>query len=483
MHARLSYDAAVVGAGPNGLAAAVRLAGAGLSVVVLEGSATIGGGARSAELTLPGFTHDVCSSVHPLGIASPWFRGLPLAGHGLAWAHPPIPLAHPLDGGGVAVLERGLAETVKGLGEDGAAYGRAMGPLVRDAGRLLEDILRPPLRIPRHPLTLARFGWLARRAAADLAGAWFKEPAGRALFAGIAAHGFLPLEQGPSAACGVVLSLLAHASGWPFARGGSQRISDSLAAHFRSLGGEIATRCPVSRMDEIPLARTVVLDLTPRQLVPLGGAGWPASYRKRLEAFRYGPGVFKIDYAMDWPVPWTNAVCSRAGTVHLGGEAAEIATAEREVTAGRIPERPFVILTQPSVADPTRAPEGCSTVWAYCHVPHGSTVDMTARIEAQIERFAPGFAGRVLARHTRNCAQMEAENPNLVGGDINGGVFDWRQYLARPVATPTPYRTPVPGIYLCSASTPPGGGVHGMCGFHAAEAALRGSGYAAARKR
>jgi phytoene dehydrogenase-like protein len=428
---------------------------------------------RSAALTLPGFIHDVCSSVHPLGMASPFFRRLPLTRCGLAWVEPELPLAHPLDDGGVAVLGRSLRETAEGLGGDARAYERLMSPLISNWEGLTHEILRPILHWPEHPRALRHFAWQGLRSAEGLARAWFTEGPARALFAGMAAHSFLPLDRPPSAAFGLVLGMLGHVVGWPFARGGSRQIAEALAAHLRSLGGEIATRFRVESLDALPLARAVVLDVTPRQLIALAGAKLPQSYRERLAGFRYGPGVFKVDYALDWPIPWKNGACARAGTVHVGGSMEEIAQAEAEVAAGRVPERPFVILAQPGLFDETRAPEGCSTAWAYCHVPNGSAVDMTERIERQIERFAPGFRERILARRSLDCAGMEAENPNLVGGDISGGAMDWRQCLARPILSPTPYRTPVPGLYLGSASTPPGGGVHGMCGFHAAEAALR----------
>ena len=406
------------------------------------------------------------------------------------WAEPELPLAHPLDDGRAVVLARSVEQTAAGLGGDGPAYRGLMSPLVDRWDALIEDLLRPLLRWPRHPLVLARFAREAARSAEDLARKHFQAEPARALFAGMAAHSFLPLRQSPSAGCGLVLALLGHAVGWPVARGGSQRIAEALAAHLRDLGGEIAVRDPVASIDDLPLARAVLFDIAPRQLLKVAGGELPRPYRDRLTRFRHGPGVFKVDYALDWPIPWKNELCARAGTVHLGGTMAEIAAAEAEAVAGREPERPFVILSQPGLCDASRAPEGCSTAWAYCHVPHGSAVDMTDRIERQIERFAPGFRERVLARRTSSCAQLEAENPNRVGGDISGGVMDWRQMLARPILSPTPYRIPIPGLYLCSASTPPGGGVHGMCGFHAAEAALRnlrrrglGLGYSAARRR
>jgi len=470
---KTSYDAVVVGAGPNGLSGAVRLAQEKLSVLVVEARPSIGGGTSSAELTLPGFVHDVCSAIHPLGVGSPFFRTLDLGREGLSWIHPEIPLAHPLDGGRAAVLDRSLAKTANELGRDGPAYERLMAPFVENWDDLAAEFLQPMLHVPRHPLLLARFGLQALRSAGGLAAARFAGEPARALFAGLAAHSFLPLEQGPSAAFGLVLGTLGHAVGWPLPRGGSRQIANALAARLRSLGGEIAVNTPVSNIDQLPMARAVLLDVTPRQLLKIAGDRLPGSYCRRLERYRYGPGVFKLDYALATPIPWQAPACSRAGTVHVGGAFEEVALSERMACAGQAPERPFVLVAQPSLFDKSRAPEGRHTAWAYCHVPNGSTFDMTARIESQIERFAPGFRDRILARHAMNCADLEQRNANLIGGDINGGVADLRQLLARPVFSASPYRTPTQGIYLCSSSTPPGGGVHGMCGFHAAEAALR----------
>jgi phytoene dehydrogenase-like protein len=466
------YDAVVVGSGPNGLAAAVALARAGRSVVVVEAADTLGGGTRSAALTRPGFTHDVCSAVHPMAVASPFFNTLPLAEHGLEWVHPDCPLAHPLDDGSAAVLERDVDATAEALGPDARAYRRLMGPLVAASGGLFDDLLGP-LRLPRRPLAAMRFGLRAVRSAKGLADAWFRTDRARALIAGLAAHAVLPLEQSPGAAIALMLGIAGHAVGWPFPRGGSQKIADALASYFRSLGGEVRTGWPVASVDELPQARVVLLDVTPRQVFALAGHRLPGRYRRALGRYRYGPGVFKVDWALSGPIPWRAAACRRAGTVHLGGTLEEVAAAERAPWRGEHPERPFALLAQPSLFDPTRAPEGKHTAWGYCHVPHGSTVDMTQRIEAQVERFAPGFRDLILARHVMNTAAMERYNPNYVGGDIGGGVADWWQLFTRPVARLNPYTTPAAGLFLCSSSTPPGGGVHGMCGYFAAKAALR----------
>lgn len=467
------YDAIVIGSGPNGLAAAITLAQAGCSVVVFEAKATIGGGTRSAELTLPGFIHDICSAIHPLGVGSPFFHNLPLAEYGLTWIHPPTPLAHPLDDS-AAVLEQSLEATGAILGQDAKAYRRLMAPLVADWDKLAVDLLGPFPFPPRHPLALTRFGLSAIRSARGLAESLFNEEKARALFAGLAAHSIMPLEQPPTAAFGLVLGMIGHAIGWPLPQGGSQRIADALAAYFRSLGGEIVTNTPVESVDALPSSRLVMFDVSPRQFLRLAGSRLPAGYRRQLEGYRYGPGVFKIDWALDGPIPWRATECTRAGTVHVGGTLAEIAAAERAMWQGNHPEKPFILLAQQSLFDPTRAPAGKHIAWAYCHVPNGSTFDMTARIEVQIERFASGFRERILARHAMSAVQMEQYNPNYVGGDINSGVQDFRQLFTRPTVRWVPYSTPIKGFYLCSSSTPPGGGVHGMCGYHAARAALRG---------
>ena len=465
-----SYDAIVIGSGPNGLAAAITLARAGRSTLVREAESTVGGSARSAELTLPGFLHDICSAVHPLGLASPFFRALPLADHGLTWIHPPAPLAHPLDDGTAVVIERSVEDTAKGLGDDAAAYQSLMNPLASNWGKLETTLLGPP-RFPRHPLVLGRFGVRAMRSARGFARSWFKGERARAVFAGLAAHSVLPLENVPSGAFGLVLGILAHAVGWPIPYGGSQRISDALASYLRSLGGEIVTGARVDSLDELPPARVVLCDLAPSQLLKVAGAHLPRGFQRRLESYRYGPAAFKLDWALDGPIPWRAADCARAGTVHLGGTLEEIAASERAAWNGQHAEKPFVLLAQPSLFDSTRAPQGKHTVWAYCHVPYGSTVDMTERIENRIEHFAPGFHERVLGRSVLAPRDLERHNSNLVGGDITGGSNNLRQLILRPSVWL--YSTPCRGLYLCSASTPPGGGVHGMCGYFAARAALR----------
>jgi phytoene dehydrogenase-like protein len=465
-------EAIVVGAGPNGLAAAIELAQAGVALRVLEAADTVGGGARSAELTLPGFVHDVCSAIHPLGVASPLFRTLPLTEHGLEWVEPTAPLAHPFDDGTAAVLERSPDAAVRGIGADESRWRRLFAPLARDVEPLLEEVLAP-LHLPTHPLVLARFGAPAALPATTLARLSFRGEKARALFAGLAAHSMLPLGRPPSAAFGLMLGLLAHSVGWPLPRGGTQRISDALVSHLRSLGGEIETGRRVDSLAELGERRPVLLDVTPRGLLELAGDRLPTRYRRRLERYRYGPGVFKLDWALDGPIPWRADACGRAATVHLGARLEEIAASEAAAFRGEIADRPYVLLAQQSLFDTTRAPAGRHTAWAYCHVPNGSAVDMTERIEAQVERFAPGFRERILARSALGPADMERYNVNYVGGDINAGAATLSQLFTRPVARVSPYTTPLPGVFLCSASTPPGGGVHGMCGFHAAQAALR----------
>jgi phytoene dehydrogenase-like protein len=443
-------------------------------VLVVEAANTVGGGTRSEELTLPGFVHDVCSAIHPLGVASPFFREQPLSKYGLNWVNSPACMAHPLDDGTAVMLYRSMERTAQELGSDGAAYRRMLTPIVRNWHRIEKYVLGP-LRLPLRPralLALSWFGVCALPPSRLVAGVAFRGERARAMWAGMSCHSMIPLERVASSAAAVLLSTLAHVAGWPMARGGSQQIADAMSAYLQSLGGEIRTGVSVESIDELPDSEAVLFDVTPRQLLKIAGDKLPGGYRKQLKRYRYGPGVFKIDYALDGPVPWRAQECSQAATVHLGGTLEEIARSERQVGRGRPADHPFVLAAQQSLFDPTRAPEGKHTFWAYCHVPNGSTFDMTERIEAQIERFAPGFRERVLARHTMSPAQMHAHDANYVGGDINGGVQDLRQLFTRPVPSLDPYRTPTKGIYICSSSTPPGGGVHGMCGLHAAEDAL-----------
>ncbi len=465
-------DAIVVGSGPNGLAAAITIARAGRSVRVLEAQPTIGGGARSGALTLPGFVHDLGSAIHPMAAASPFFRSLPLERHGLEWVQPEIALAHPFDDGSAAALYPSLEQTCTALGADGDAYGKLMSPLVRNWEALSDEFLQPLLHLPRHPFLLARFGLSAVQPATLLSRRLFRGEHARGLFAGLAAHSFLPLEAPATSSFALVLGAAGHAAGWPLPRGGAQKISDALAGVLREMGGEIEVDRRVDSLDDLPSARAILLDLTVWRAGEVAGSRLSASFRRRLQRFPHGPGIFKVDYALDGPVPWTSDRCRRAGTVHLGGTLEEVAASEREVGAGRVHERPFVLLAQQSVFDPTRAPAGGHTVWAYCHAPLGCELDLAPRIEAQIERFAPGFGASVRARCVSGPRQVEASNANLVGGDISGGATDLWHLLARPVLSALPYRLPSRGLYLCSSSTPPAGGVHGMCGYHAANAAL-----------
>jgi phytoene dehydrogenase-like protein len=446
------------------------MAQAGRSVLVLEARDTVGGGVRTAELTLPGFRHDVCSAIHPLAAASPFFESLGLE---LDIVEPPAALAHPLDDGTAVLLRRSIDDTAAQLGPDAESYRRLFTTLSRDWPLLREDLLGPIAHLPKHPLALARFGASGLRSARALALSRFESKEARAVLAGAAAHSFLPLEQSGSASFALVLLTLAHVTGWPFPRGGAQALADALAARLRELGGEIETGAAVTSLRELPPHDVALCNVTPRQLDALAGDLLPTRYRKRLRRWRYGPGVFKLDYALDGPAPWRAAEVAQAGTVHLGGTLAEIADSERAPWNGRHAERPFVLLAQQSLFDDSRAPAGKHTIWAYCHVPNGSTLDMREQVEAQIERFAPGFRDRVLACAGRGPADLERENANLVGGDISGGANSLGQLVARPAPRLVPYSTPVRGLYLCSSSTPPGGGVHGMCGHLAARAALR----------
>lgn len=467
----MTYDAVVVGSGPNGLAAAITLAAEGYAVHVVEANDTPGGGMRSAPLTLDGYVHDVCSTIHPLVLASPFFRALPLADLGVRLAHPDIPYAHPLDGGRAALLHRDLTATAGALGRDGKDYERLMRPLV-DGWQGIVDGVLAPLRIPAHPLLMARFGLGAIRSVQALAQRFGSDEA-KALLGGAGAHSMLPLTTAPTGGVALMLAMLAHAVGWPAVAGGSQVLAGAMVTYLEKLGGTVTTGTRVGDLSEVPRAKVVLLDVTPRQLLAIAKDRLPVAYRRRLGRYRYGPGVFKVDWALDGPIPWAATDVARAGTVHVGGTIDEIAESERAANDGRHAERPYVLLAQQTMFDPSRAPGGKHTAWAYCHVPSGSTEDMTERIERQVERFAPGFRDRILARATRDSTETERHNANYVGGDINGGVQDLRQQFARPVAAIVPYRTPVRGLYLCSSSTPPGGGVHGMCGYWAARAALQ----------
>jgi phytoene dehydrogenase-like protein len=463
-------DVIVIGSGPNGLSAAIVMAQAGCSVTVLEAAETIGGGARSAQLTLPGFVHDVCSAVHPFAAASPFLSSLPLAQYGLEWIHSPAVLAHPLDDGLAVLLERSIEDTARPLGTDASRYRGLFAPLLKHWTTLSADFLRP-IGIPKNPFAMARFGWRALRSAKSLAQSVFSGERAKALFAGMAGHSALPLEESPSATFGMVLGLAGHAVGWPIPRGGAQQISNALAAHLKSLGGRIFTSMRVESLDQLPPSRALLADVTPRQLLQIASHRLPLFYRRKLQRYRYGPGAFKMDWALENPVPWKSSDCLRAATVHLGGTLEEIAVSERRPWEGSVAEKPLVLLAQPSLFDRSRAPDGQHTLWAYCHVPNGYRGDVSSQIENQIERFAPGFRKHILKRSVMNTGQLEAHNPNLVGGDFNGGAATLSQLFFRP--TVQMYATPLRGLYLCSASTPPGGGVHGMCGYGAARLALK----------
>src|SRR5689334_15345004 len=469
---RTDVDAVVVGSGPNGLAAALTMAAAGLRVQVIEGAPSIGGGCRTEELTLPGFWHDVCSAAHPLAVASPFLKRFDLAARGVTLAFPEVEFAHPLDRGRAAIVSRSVSETAARLGTDGRAYRRLLGPLTSHMDDVLDAILAPLRTLPAHPLAAANYGRRAILPASVVARRWDTQEA-RAIMAGAAAHAMMPLTAVPTAGIGLMLIGLAHAAGWPVVAGGSARITDAMAAALVANGGRIEAGRWVRSLTELPAAQAILLDVSPRALAQLAGDRLPRRYRAALSRFRYGPGVCKVDFALSGPVPWTSEACRRAGTLHLGGPFEQVAAAEADVAAGKHPERPYVLVVQPGVADPSRAPAGQHTLWTYCHVPAGSEVDMTGRIEAQIERFAPGFRDLVLARSVRTAADEEARNPNYVGGDIGVGLQTLRQTILRPVPRWNPYRTPARGVYLCSSATPPVPGVHGRCGELAALTALR----------
>jgi phytoene dehydrogenase-like protein len=461
------YDAVIVGAGPNGLAAAITLLDTFKSVLVLEAKETIGGGVRSVELTLPSFIHDICSAVHPLAISSPFFRPLDLQRYGLSWIQPDIPLAHPFEDGSALYLHRSLDITCDALGSDGKSYRNLLGPFVKYQERLIADILAP-LHFPQYPGIMARFTMSALGSAESLVSSKFRNAQTRALFAGLSAHAMIPLETPATAAFGIVLATLAHAVGWPVIKGGSQKLADALADCFKQKGGEIITENPVYSVDDLPKAKYYFFDVTPRQLLSIAGLGLSETYRKKLSGFRYGPGVCKVDWALSGPIPWTAEVCKKAGTVHLGNSYEEINASIVHAGMGKMYPNPYVVIAQQSLFDPSRAPEGKHTAWAYCHVPHGSGVDIADRIEDRIEQYAPGFRETIIARNSMSAAAMELYNPNYVGGDINGGIQDLRQLYTRPVVSFCPYRTSEKNIYICSSSTPPGGGVHGLCGYYAA---------------
>lgn len=468
---RRDFDAVVVGSGPNGLSAAIRLQQAGLSVLVIEGKDTVGGGTRTAELTLPGFKHDICSAIHPLAAASPFFRTLPLKEHGLEYIYPPVAAAHPFDDGTAAILTNSVEETAGRLGQDVDRYTALLKPLVRDWPGIVSDVLGP-LGIPSRPLSFARFGLKALTSATYLS-RHFETREARGLWGGMAAHSIQPLTNVATSAIGLVLLITGHTTGWPYPRGGSHQITLALASYFQSIGGKIETNFYIRSMDQLPSSHAVLFDVTPKQLLEIAGHKFSGLYRWQLQRYRYGMGVFKVDWALDGPTPFAADACRAAGTVHLGNTFAEIAEGEDMISKGKHPEKPFVLFAQQSLLDPSRAPADKHTAWAYCHVPAQSRVDMTEQIEKQVERFAPGFRERILARRVFGPNDIEAYNPNYVGGDINGGVSDIGQIFTRPALRWSPYRTSAKGIYICSSSTPPGGGVHGMCGLRAADRVLR----------
>jgi phytoene dehydrogenase-like protein len=466
------YDAVVVGSGPNGFAAAITLARAAHSVLLIEAKEELGGGMRSSNLTLPGFLHDICSAVHPLGVASPFFRSLDLKSQGLEWVFPPTSLAHPFDDGTAIVLERSVDATAESLRKDGRNYRRLIQPIVNNWESLLTEILQP-LHFPRHPLNMAKFGLVARYSIDQIVNKYFENSRTQTLFGGIAAHSTLPTDRPGGAAFGLLLAAAGHVVGWPVAKGGSKKISEALTGLLVSAGGKVLRGLEVRSLDDLPPGKARLFDLTPKQLANIAGEEFPEKYGQRLRDYRYGPGIFKMDWALDGPIPWKASGCLQSATVHIGGSFQEISDAENMVWKGKHPEMPFVILAQPSLFDQSRAPLGKQTAWAYCHVPNGSALDMTEKIEKQIERFAPGFKDRILKRASMKTADIESYNPNYVGGDISGGAPNPFSRLFRPLGSWRPYATPLKGVYLCSSTMPPGPGVHGMCGYYAAQLALR----------
>lgn len=466
------FDAVIIGSGPNGLSAAILLAQHGLSVKVIEAKDTIGGGTRTEELTEPGFLHDVCSAVHPTGIGSPFLSTLPLTEFGLEWIHPTYPVAHPLDHKEAVITSISLQETLDRFGKDGKNYKNLISEFSENWSRLSQDILGP-VRIPHSPLLMAKFGWYGMLSAKLLANSIFDTHPLRAYFAGLAAHSILPLEKAFTASFGVAFAASVHSVGWPVAKGGSSSITQAMASYLKNLGGIIETGRPIHSTNEIDESDCIIFDLTPHQVASLSEHEIPSTLRNKLLRYEYGPGVFKMDFALSEPVPWVNKECCGAGTLHLGGSLEEISFSENQIWKGVHPDKPFVLVSQPSLFDPGRAPEGKHTLWAYCHVPNGSDLDCSEMIIDQIERFAPGFRDVILATHTMNATEYEAYNPNYLGGDINGGSQSFRQLIGRPLMKWDPYKLPVKGRYVCSSSAPPGGGVHGMCGYHAARSVLK----------
>lgn len=466
------FDAVIVGSGPNGLSAGILLAQQGLKVKIIEAEESIGGGTRTKELTEPGFLHDVCSAVHPTGIGSPFFRTLPLTDYGLEWIHPKFPVAHPLENGDAIIASQSLEKTLERMGKDGKNYKSLIKSFVEGWDYLSDDLFAP-VRVPNNPLSMARFGWFGMLSAKLLSNSMFDTPQVKAYFAGLAAHSIIPLENSFTASFGLVLATAIHSVGWPIAKGGSASITNALAGYFKSLGGEIETGTRISNTSELPSSKTILFDLTPHQIVKIADQELPLGFKNKYLGYKYGPGAFKMDFALSEPVPWVNSDCAGAGTLHLGGSFEEIAFSERETWKGNHPEKPYVLVSQPSLFDDSRAPTGKHTLWAYCHVPNGSDKDCSKEIINQIERYAPGFRDIIISSHSITAPEFETYNANYIGGDINGGAQTFKQLIGRPVFQWDPYKLPVKGMYICSSSTPPGGGVHGMCGYHAAKSVLK----------